>query len=356
MKKCKTCGQALGAGEKYCPHCGTELPHDAWAVPDKKSKRGGKSGGSNVSRATSSRGRRPSSGGKTASQRSLSNRWLVVILVAAVALVGGTYFYMTHQERSEAELWQTCQTSTELSDFERYISDFPHGDHIAQVKERYETLKSDIAMWESLRGSDDEQSVRNYLKRFPKGKFVGEARDRLDDLVWDRACSSQATEDYWDYMREFPQGKHIDHAKAFYEEHHKLEYTLTDSVQVDSVLMTFFRSFQEWNLNAMLSTCEPSMTSFMGKKDATGTDVKAYFEAYRSRDVKRIEFSNLNIVSCEKKPSSDGSMLYRVQFSIDRKLDREFVERGVLATLNGSALINENMRFKALVLNKAAEF
>ena len=279
---------------------------------------------------------------------------LIAAVVAAVIVAAGVCCYFVMQSHGEQQMWEQCENSTDTADFEKYIEAYPDGDHIAEVKAMCAKLKADGEAWNSALNSGDAASLRSYLSAFPSGVHAAEARQRLDDAVWNEAQTSNSSEGYLAYMQEFPSGNHYQDAVNAYNKIQSTVMTDADQDNVRASIEQFLAGIEAFDSQMMLSACAPRLVNFMGKR-ATAKDVADYIAAYRNSDISAISFSGLS-VQTQKSADQGGAITYKVAFTVDRRFEREQVEKGTLASMRGTAVLNSDYKITAITMTKTAEY
>jgi hypothetical protein len=90
---------------------------------------------------------------------------VTVPLVIVLLLVGCS---------SESRDWETAKKSNTVEAYEKYLKDYPEGDHSVEAKKVL-----DNRAWEQARKSDSVEEYKTYLELFPEGNYRAVAKDRL---------------------------------------------------------------------------------------------------------------------------------------------------------------------------------
>ncbi len=336
---CDNCGCQLQPDDRFCPKCGSPVANEQQSH--------------NTPGHLPQQPVQPQPPYQQPQSKGSINWTLVAIVAAVVIVAGGVCYYMISKSNGEQQLWEQCRTSTDAADFEAYINDYPDGEHIADVKTMYKNLKADNELWDKTNGSTDAASFRNYISAFPQGVHVQEAKQMLDDAVWNDAFNRNSADSFLAYMQEFPNGKHYQDAQSAYNKIQSTVMTTQDQENVRSAVEQFLSGIESFDAQAMADACTPSV-SFMGKR-STVADLRKYVDAYRNSDIHSISFSGLN-VQAQKSADANGNAQFKVSFSVDRRFERDDVEKGTLSTLQGKAVLNQDCRITAISFNKTAEY
>ncbi len=332
--RCNKCGCEIQPGDRFCPHCGAPVPH----VPQE---------------AVKPQFHQSAMPPEPASPKGGINWKIVVVVAIAVIAVGSVCFYMVTKSNSEQRQWELCEQSTDVADFETYINDFPDGEHIADVKTMYKNLKADNELWEQTVKANNAAAFRTYVSSFPQGAHVQDARQMLDDAVWNDAFSRNSADLYLAYMQEFPTGKHYQDAQSAYNKIQSTVMTAQDQDNVRSAVEQFLSGIEAFDAQAMADACTQPVT-FMGRRSSVA-DLRKYIDTYRNSDIHTIEFSGLNL-QVQKSADTAGVPQFKATFTVDRRFQRDDVEKGTLSTLRGTAVLNSSYSISAISFDKTAEY
>ena len=354
--RCNNCGnEIIGPNDTYCPRCGSKL----WREPHIENH----SSPAHVD-GTQQQGIRQdyqspsyhSQGYRDNGTKKGNNSWLIiaVAVVLALAIVGGAlYMGISHQD--EESLWAQCEQTHEISDYKKYIDTYPNGEHSDEAKKMYTLLINEKTMWEQVQASNDEFQLRSFINNHPKSKFLDEAKGILDDVVWNNAIEKNTKMAFDAYMREFPSGKHIAEARSRYEEFRMAELTIDERDQVKNLVQQFLTGLEQWSVVEMMSTCNTSMTNFMGKHNANHSDVRDYFSAFEESDIDSIAFSSL-AVDVRKSLDADKLPRYNVDFTVTRRFWRSSdVTSATTSLMRGTAIVDHYFRFDEFSMDKVAD-
>ena len=90
---------------------------------------------------------------------------------------------------------------------------------------------------------------------------------------------------------------------------------------VASVFRRFFQSINSRDEAALSSTVNDYLSSFLGKQDASKSDVVSFMYKLWKDDITNMNWRILNDYKIEKKPLGE-EMEYIVQFTASQKIDR----------------------------------
>lgn len=103
-----------------------------------------------------------------------SRRWLVMAVLTSFGVALALF------SNSERFVWQVAESKNNVEDYERYISQFPEGEHAQEARERLLRLTTaEQSAWENLRNSPTLELAEAYLNEYPDGRHIEEAKEML---------------------------------------------------------------------------------------------------------------------------------------------------------------------------------
>jgi hypothetical protein len=128
------------------------------------------------------------------------SRKLLLVIIALAVLAD--FLPVTREEFS----WWWAEMHDHSTNYQKYISVWPNGRHVAQARilieerERSEATRAQIRQATQTKFETDTAYRR-------------EQRARKDNFFWKQASTANTVESYNDYLREFPQGKYSAQAR-----------------------------------------------------------------------------------------------------------------------------------------------
>ena len=340
---CPNCGNKVNATDYYCSFCGARVPHEENRPPQWQNQEISQSSLKNDSRINETKSNN-------------KNKRTILLLVLALIIIGGLAYggYKILRHYNQESLWEECVSKRQINDLRKYIDDYPDGSHYEEAKEMLASLVEEKGTWEQVSASRDEEVLRVFIRNNPNSLHLEEARELLDNVVWENVTRQNTKEAYKRYIEEFPQGKHIAAARSHFDEQLRAELTTSERDNVKNTVQRFLSGLEQWDVSAMLSTCNSNMSNFMGKRNASLSDVREYYDAYRDSYIDSIGFSSL-AVDVKKIIGARNRVEYQVNFTTTRKMWRGDTDEEVVALMKGQALVDDSFRFEELLMDKESQ-
>lgn len=301
-------------------------------------------------------------------QKVARRRKIIISSVAAIAmlaiLAAGGYLYYSHvQAQEELALWQQIEQSASMTDIDQYLADFPQGAHVAQVQELKTKVQEIADQWAKVENSNDAFTLQQFIEKYPEGTYHDMAVGALDKVLWQKAIIEDAPAAYSQYLKQCPQGAHVTEAQQWLQQHAQQQAELQEKLKlspgeinlVSSRVSSFFYSMASGNGENMTQLVASPMTSFLGKKSATASDVIAYMRRVHSGDVYAVDITMGN-VNVKKSLTSNGDPVYTATFGFDQRLGREDATQETFAHYNGTATVNDRGLITSIGLNKTSHY
>jgi len=124
-----------------------------------------------------------------------------VIIIMALLMITGC--------KNEKKEWNRIQTSTNITEIEDFISDFPQSQHLGEAKEllSYNKLLTDSTL----------ANYERFINQYPSNKKINEVKKRLNELKSDSAYQVAVKVDsvssLESFLKEYPDSKKFFKAK-----------------------------------------------------------------------------------------------------------------------------------------------
>jgi hypothetical protein len=96
------------------------------------------------------------------------------IITAGIILMGLSQLFGC----SKHESWKEAQKTDTYKSYHTYITDNPHGKHLAKAKSR-----ADQRYWTSIKNDSSAKAFQKYLDKFPKGQFRDQAKTKVYQIT-----------------------------------------------------------------------------------------------------------------------------------------------------------------------------
>lgn len=180
-------------------------------------------------------------------------------------------------------------------------------------------------------------------------------RDSLDQALWQKTIEKDDSAAYSLYLEKFPEGKHADQAQKRLDYEEKLRLTDSEEYRVSEVISYFFNNLAGGYEDGMISYLNPSLSTFLGKKNATKVDAIAYMKKIHSDDVYSVDIT-MGDIEVKKTLVDNEEPVYTAKFTYDQRLEREDTSLETFASMKGTATLNKNFKITSLSLSKTATY
>lgn len=143
---------------------------------------------------------------------------------------------------AELMLWDQVKASTDISEIQVYIQNYPNGRFITSARQRIKNLTTaenekqnlEVKMWSAVKDSRNVDDFQNFLKAFPDGLFAGIAAARMENLIrmdaqkqelafWNTIKDSADPKDFNAYLKRYPHGQYAEHARRLAAQYSSLQ-------------------------------------------------------------------------------------------------------------------------------------
>jgi tetratricopeptide (TPR) repeat protein len=278
---------------------------------------------------------------------------IIVSIIIIIVAIAGVFFYNI---QAEDRAWDELQSSTNLNDYEQFLSEYPHGRHHDQVQALYSKLSTELTDWATVANSVDKYAVQKFLSKYPNGVCVVQAKNKLDSLSWIDACNINKPEAYAQYITDFPTGKYLNLAQQKTNQLKAMEVSPSETSQINGVIGQFFNALASQDETNLLGSVESTMTSFLNKRNATKAHVIAFMKQLHAPDMNSITFTVNKDMKITKKEVSDGVYSYVVTCTVDEKIDRKDTGKETFVNYGANLNIDNFMKISSLGLKKISSY
>ena len=366
--KCPECGHSVSERAPICPHCGVEIsgkttrcshcgeiyfisdgvcPSCHQAAAPVSSPRAVTPASSSDSPLTSASVSTAASSARPAGQPAMqkpstppaqqqsshgqppkrSHAALIASFVfACVVLATLFYFYQRSQRDKETEDYEFAMRSTDEEVLKSYLNRYgdTSAEHRDSIECRLLALQKGDEEWQNALLSNSRSALQRYIDQHPESVHCREAENIIDSLDWIAAQKSNSEEALRTYLSQHANGRYIDEASVLIE---KLRLTTVQPGEKDmitSLFRKFFQSVSSRDEASLVSTMSMVIDNFLGKSNATGSDVVTFLNKFYKDDISKmiwhIEPSSYKITKTEV---AEDEFRYEVTFTA-----RQDVERG----------------------------
>ncbi len=324
--KCPECGHDISDKAPYCPSCGAPV-----AVPNTAPEN--PSENPNENKAHSKR----------------NNKRILIISVAVVALIGVLCLWMMNGAASDKEkaAYEYAMASSDTQVLQDYLASYADApeEHRDSIMAHLTLLQRDNQEWTNALASGSRSALQQYLDDHPDSPFKAIALHRIDSIDWSAASEANTVEAMEKYLNLHQDGDYVEQASDRLKVLNAMTVQPEEKTLLGSVFSNFFRGINTQDEDLLKSTVNPLLTSFLGKRDATRSDVITFMHKLYKPGVTAMNWQSANNYSIEKKEIGDGQYEYSVTFAATQSVETEgntmTSKYRITAKVNPEGLITE---------------
>lgn len=277
---------------------------------------------------------------------------VVAVVVVIIAVVWGVY--SVNKSSAETDLWNQIETSPDSALIAEYISEYPNGAHIDEVRQLQQEMKAEQAAWQTLCMSDDYQDYLTYADNNSDSPYKNMALARADSLCWNQANVSQNPDDFDKYCQLFPQGKHYADAQNKIKDLAQMQVSGEEQAGVTGALQNFFNALGNQDETGVTSAIAPVMSYFINKQNATKADVLNFMAKSHSEDINTMTYTVNSATTITKFKMDNGQYGYKVTAPMDLTIDRNNPNMPTFISYVVNAQLDNNQHITFLTLKKVS--
>ncbi len=279
-----------------------------------------------------------------------SNKRIVIIsLIIAIIAVGVCFaFYSTARNDKENEAYEYAMNSSDPMVLQSYLDTYKDApeEHIDSIQAHLTLLNQGNQDWANACMSSTKSALEQYLQQHPNSPFKTQAMEKIDSIDWATAQATNTVEAFEKYLEQHPSGEYTDEANDKINSFNAQTVQPEEKLMVGSTFRNFFTAINNKDED-MLSTCVGRiMTSFLGKPDATRSDVLTFMKKIYKPTVASMTWASLADYNISKKEIGEEKYEYSVNFNATQAVNnsdgtQEKNKYRISAKINPDGLITE---------------
>ena len=344
---CKNCGEAVFKDQATCPNCGEQLK--ATTPPPVHT----------TTQPVPPTPERPSAPQQPAENEQGKSRKTIIIALAISLVICGAIFYFYSSAKSDRcqEAYEIAMKSDDpllLENFLNNYSDAPQ-EQIDSVSSRLAMLRKGDEEWMNTLASGSKSALEEYINNHPDSPHNSVALHKIDSIDWAAATTANTLESYKLYMDEHATGEHIDDCKENLATLNSKTVQPEEKEAIATIFRHFFQSINSRNEDGLASTVSSFLTSFLGKSDATKSDVITFMHKIYKDDITNMNWRLNNDWNIEKKDVGGNQYEYTVTFTATQNIERTDPSKEKSAKYNIKATIGAEGKISSLNMVKILE-
>ena len=282
---------------------------------------------------------------------------LTIALISVVALlfIGlGAYFFFGSSGNKEQQAYEYALNSNDPAVLESYLNNYRDADpmHRDKISQQLAQLKQSELDWTNTMVSGSKTALADYLSKYPNSTHKAEAERKIDSLDWLVAKKANTAEAYNLYVTEHPNGVYIDEANNSLNVAKTKNITPKEKEMLALVFRSVFRSINDRDDEGLTSNFSDFISSFLGKSNASKSDVIAFLNKIYKDDITAMEWRANNDMKITKREIGIDEYEYSVDFSAKQKIEREDEDKETEANYRIKAKVNPDGKITELNMVK----
>ena len=287
---------------------------------------------------------------KTPRNSSRNNKIIIGAVVAIVAVVIGIgcYFYYSIQSDKELQAYNYAMASNDPQVLQSYLdqySDAPEA-HLDSIQSHLDLIKKTQQDWTNVMISNSKSALEDYIAQHPDSPYKAIAIHKIDSIDWQTAQQQNTVEALELYIEQHSDGEHVEDANQMINSLNSKTIQPEERLMVNSIYGGFLKSLGDKDEEALTSFVNPLLTDFLGKTNATRSDVVTSMHKIYKSDVKSMAWKSLGDYTINKKNVGANQYEYSVAFSAIQTIvgqddNATEVRYKITSTLNNEGRISD---------------
>ena len=282
---------------------------------------------------------------------------LTIALISVVALlfIGlGAYLFFGSSGNKEQQAYEYALNSNDPAVLESYLNNYRDADpmHRDKISQQLAQLKQSELDWTNTMVSGSKTALADFLSKYPNSTHKAEAERKIDSLDWLVAKKANTAEAYNLYVTEHPNGVYIDEANNSLNVAKTKNITPKEKEMLALVFRSVFRSINDRDDEGLTSNFSDFLSSFLGKSNASKSDVIAFLNKIYKDDITAMEWRANNDMKITKREIGIDEYEYSVDFSAKQKIEREDEDQETEANYRIKAKVNPDGKITELNMVK----
>lgn len=287
---------------------------------------------------------------KTPRNSSRNNKIIIGAVVAIVAVVIGIgcYFYYSIQSDKELQAYNYAMASNDPQVLQSYLdqySDAPEA-HLDSIQSHLDLIKKTQQDWTNVMISNSKSALEDYIAQHPDSPYKAIAIHKIDSIDWQTAQQQNTVEALELYIEQHSDGEHVEDANQMINSLNSKTIQPEERLMVNSIYGGFLKSLGDKDEEALTSFVNPLLTNFLGKTNATRSDVVTFMNKIYKSDVKSMAWKSLGDYTINKKNVGANQYEYSVAFSAIQTIvgqddNATEVRYKITSTLNNEGRISD---------------
>lgn len=279
-----------------------------------------------------------------------NNKIIICAVVAIVAVVIGigSYFYHSIQSDKELQAYNYAMASNDPQVLQSYLdeySDAPEA-HLDSIQSHLDLIQKTQQDWTNVMISNSKSALEDYIAQHPDSPYKAIAIHKIDSIDWQTAQQQNTVEALELYIEQHSDGEHVEDANQMINSLNTKTIQPEERMMVSSIYGGFLKSLGDKDEDALTSFVNPLLTNFLGKTNATRSDVVTFMHKIYKSDVKSMTWKSNGDYTINKKDVGANQYEYSVAFSATQTIvgqddNATEVRYKITSTLNNEGRISD---------------
>lgn len=319
--KCPECGHDVSDKAPFCPNCGVRIEGNPDVQRSLSSTASQQSVAPKPTPASAGNQLPPKTPGNHAGSKQPKKNnakiWIISLIAILVACCTVFYFYNSANNNKEEQAYNYAMQSTDPNVLQSYLDTYLDADpaHRDSIQAHLAMLKQGDQDWTNALISGSKTALEEYLQKHPNSTHKQEAWNKIDSIDWSTAKDENTIESYQEYLNAHADGAHIDEAEDAIKKVKAKDLQPEEKQMITGLFRRFFQSVNSRNDGGLTATCEDVMSSFLGKRSATHSDVSSFLDKIYKDDITNMNWHINNDYKIKKREVGEDEYEYNVNFS-----------------------------------------
>lgn len=363
VMKCPDCGEIIFKDQEMCPNCHcpinkaapkTEAPRPVAPQPVQHPTAQPTTPPQNRT-SLSDNGNTPNMPPTEQPKKKSYTVLIVSVVIALIIIFVGMYIYKNSQKEKEQDAYEEAMKSSDLSVLQDYLTMYPDASeaHKDSIQAHIEKLNVGDKDWMDAVMSGSKSSLEAYLQKHPGSVHEMEAKQKIDSLDWVEVSAANTPEAYQRYINDHgTEGSHYDEAQQQIDKLNNMKVTPDDKQMISSLFTSYFESLGAKDESGLCSTISSVLNNFLGKKNATKTDVMNFMNKIFKADITSMKFTVNNDYKIDKVQAGADEYSFNVSFSVDQNIDRTDASKEKFCTYKVKAKVSPDGKISEINMTK----
>lgn len=320
--KCPYCGEIYFKSDAACPHC-----HKA-ATADKGNLAMSDGTGTALTLNENNTANNNISGNGTtpeSNQNKKNNKTIIIVSIIIALLIFGTcaYFYNNAKSDREQDEYEFAMQSDDPTVLQAYLNNYKDAPqaHIDSINKHLEELNKIDQEWTDAVVMGSKRALTEYLNTHPDSPHKQEALEKIDSIDWAQCQKLNTADAYQMYIDSHYDGNHYEEAVIALNKIKSSEVSSEDKQVVSNIFHNFFVSINSRDENSLTSNVGDRI-NFLGKQNATRTDVVSFMNKIYKSDVESMVWSIISDYEIGKKEIGDRQYEFDTTFMVSQEIKK----------------------------------